>query len=368
MAQKRNKKKKDLSSVNKAAYLRYLIIDECLSNRTWGGWTKMEMLEKLANPYSQVRRQSEGDIYYKEASRKGLRQLEYDLEDMFYVHGLLAEEYLQKEKEGRLVRYSYKDPKFSLRNKPISSTEALHLNSVLEMLSRLKGLPQQKWIDESIANLKSLYKIEINNSLSVVEYDNADYMDNTKLETFYGPLYDAIVGRRVIKVRWISFKDGEQEDSIHPYMLKQYNHRWYIIGKSEREKNKGKDIIYNVPLDRMIPYSNEEVIGYNSKVQYEIYDIEEFYYNLVGVTFTEEGPQKVRLKVSDALRPYVESKTIHGTQTKIDENNTFTITVHINYELKSLLRSHGVGLEILEPLSLREEMRKEFEELVSKYK
>lgn len=369
MSNNRKTVKKDISSVNKAAYQRYLIIDECLSNRTWNGWTKMELLEKLKNPDSNVRRQTEGDEYYMDADRKGMRQLEYDLEDMFDVHGLLAEQYLKKERDGKLMRYSYKDPKFSLRSMPISSLEALHLKSVLEMLSRLKGLPQQKWIVEAIDNLKKLYKVEISQSTEVVEYDSTDYtISGVYLEKFYGPLYDAIVGKRVIKIRWNSYKDGEQEDSLHPYLLKQYNHRWYIIGKSEREKAKGKEIIYNVALDRMIPYSENEVVGTNNKVEYEEYDMEEFYYDLVGVTFTPEGPQKIKLKVADALKPYIESKPLHVTQTSIKDDNTFTITVHINYELKSLLRQHGKGLEVLEPLSLREEMRKEYELLAEKHK
>lgn len=370
MAKKVNKK--DITSVNKAAYQRYLIIDECLSNRTWGGWTKMELLEKLKNPNGSVRRQTEADAYYKCADQKGLRQLEYDLEDMFAVHDLLPEQYLKKERDGRLMRYSYIDPKFSLRKMPISSLEALHLKSVLEMLARLKGLPQDKWIEESIANLKTLYNVEILRTEEVVEFDRSDYSAiSNKLEVFYGPLYDAIVAKRVIKVKWHSFKDGDCEAVIHPYKLKQYNHRWYLIGKSEKNTIKtenGFKGILNVPLDRMMPYLENSVIGYETKTQFEEYDMEDFYYDLIGVTFTKEGPQEIKFKVTDQLKPYIESKPLHDTQTPIKEDNTFIINVHNNYELRSLIRSHGIGLEVLEPLSLREQMREEYEELAQKYR
>ena len=369
--------KKDISTVNKAAYVRYMLIDECL--RTPGdGMTKKEIQAKISKKLAEIRgeqnvreidRQEEGEEYNDGGQEISIRQIEYDLNNMAEIFKFPFDLEECKTKDGRLVKYKYPDKNFSIRNMPISSTEAIHLQAVLEMLSRLKGLPQQKWINEAIENLSELHSVDVEN---VVEFDRSDYSDiSDKLEIYFGPIYDAIVSKRVIKVKWCSFNEGNVEAVIHPYMLKQYNHRWYLIGKSEKNTIKiggGFKGILNVPIDRMIQFSEETVIGYETKDVFEEYDVEGFYEDLIGVTLTKAGPQKIKFRVTDKLKPYILSKPLHETQTPIREDNTFSIKVHINYELRSLIRSHGVGLEVLEPQSLREEMRKEFEELVSKYK
>ena len=376
MSKNRNTTKKDISTVNKAAYVRYMLIDECLST-PGDGMTKKEIQAKISKKLAEIRgeqnvreidRQEEGEEYNDGGQEISIRQIEYDLNNMEEIFKFPFDLEECKTKDGRLVKYKYPDKNFSIRNMPISSTEAIHLQAVLEMLSRLKGLPQQKWINEAIEKLSELHSVDVEN---VVEFDRSDFSISEKLDLFYGPLYDALIKKRVVRVKWMSFKEGLVEALIHPYLLKQYNHRWYLIGKSNVNTIKiegGFEGILNVPIDRMIPYSEGSVIGYEAKVDYESHDMEEFYSDLVGVTFTKEGPMKVKFRVSDSLKPYIISKPIHESQTVIkSEINTFVIEVHNNYELRSLLRSHGVGLEVLEPLSLREEMKRDFETLVEMY-
>ena len=393
MARKGNQVKKELSSVNKAAYLRYVAIDECLS-APGIGFTKKELREKITMKmidfkgydvdeetgekldvkiedfYNKIQKQEEGvEYHYKFKPKVSIRQIEYDLVNMSKLFNFPFPLDDCKTKFGRLVRYKYPLEKFSIRNLPISPSEALHLNSVLEMLSRLRGLPQHKGLNEAIESLKKIPNIELK---YVVEFENSDSEKiNNKFDIFYGLLYDAIISNKVIRVKWISYKDGEKRAVVHPYLLKQFNHRWYLIGYTEKnniltEEGRPLKKILNIPFDRMLPFSEEEPVQYVED-KYIEYSIENFYRDLIGVTFTDAGPQKIRLKVTNKLKPYIESKKLHRTQSNIDKDNTFTINVHINYELKSLIRSHGVGLEVLEPQSLREEMKRDFETLVEKY-
>lgn len=392
MARKGNQTKKDISSVNKAAYLRYLAIDECLSapgtaftKEELRAWVTLKMVKfkgydtdddtgeiiEITNEdfYENIDRQKEGKKYlHKIPPKVSIRQIEYDLASMFRLFAIPFEIEDCKTKEGRLVRYKYPDKNFSIRNLPISPIEALHLSSVLEMLSRLKGLPQHKGLNEAIESLKKIHNVELK---SVVEFENSDSEKiNNKFDVFYGPLYDAIISNKVIRVKWLSFKDGEIRAVVHPYLLKQYNQRWYLIGYTEKnniytENGPLKEIL-NIPFDRMIPFSDKEPIQYVDDKFIEYY-VDNFYRDLVGVSMTKAGPLKIKLKVTDKLKPYIESKKLHRTQSIIDKENTFTIRVHNNYELKSLLRSHGVGLEVLEPQSLREEMKSDFETLVEMY-
>ena len=414
MSKNRNTTKKDISTVNKAAYLRYTAIDECLS-APGEGFTKKELQAKITRKiiefmgyevdedtrtkidiapdlYKPIDKQKEGVEYHdKFNSKVSIRQIEYDLNNMskLFKFPFLLEDC--KIKEGRLVRYKYPLQNFSIRNLPISPVEAMHLNSVLEMLSRLKGLPQHKGLEEAISSLQKIHNVELK---QIVEFENSNSDKiNNKFSIFYGPLYDAIISNKVIRVKWFSFEKGETRAVVHPYLLKQYNQRWYLIGYSEKnnirlESGKTLNGILNIPFDRMISFSDEEPIQYMEEKFVEpqsivtkdltiqkilnswssgIHRVEDFYKNLVGVTFTEGGPQIIKFRVTDKLKPYIQSKLLHKTQTPIQNDNTFTINVHINYELKSLIRSHGVGLEVLEPQSLREEMKRDFETLVEMY-
>jgi predicted DNA-binding transcriptional regulator YafY len=392
MKRKENDVNKDISLIQKAAYLRYTAIDECLS-APGEGFTKKELQAKITRKiiefigyevdedtgtkidiasdlYKPIDKQKEGVEYHdKFNSKVSIRQIEYDLNNMskLFKFPFLLEDC--KIKDGRLVRYKYPLEKFSIRNLTISPVEAMHLYSVLEMLSRLKGLPQHKGLEEAISSLQKIHNVELK---QIVEFENSNSDKiNNNFSIFYGPLYDAIISNKVIRVKWFSFKDGEKRAVVHPYLLKQYNQRWYLIGYSERnniyiEPGKPLKKILNIALDRMIPFTEKEPIQY-AEDKYIEYGVDNFYRNLVGVSFTENGPQKIKLKVTNDLKPYVESKPLHNTQTPIMEDNTFTITVHINYELRSLIRSHGVGLEVLEPQSLREEMKRDFETLVEMY-
>ncbi|RZM05714.1 MAG: PDZ domain-containing protein, partial [Pedobacter sp.] len=47
-----------------------------------------------------------------------------------------------------------------------------------------------------------------------------------------GPLYQAIRGRQVLVLRYRPFGAVEAwEATVQPYLLKQYNHRWFLIGQ-----------------------------------------------------------------------------------------------------------------------------------------
>ena len=87
-------------------------------------------------------------------------------------------------------------------------------------------------------------------------------------------------------------------------------------------------------------------------------DFNEYFEDVIGVTVKGEV-QKVVLKVSKDLWPYINSKPLHGTQkVKLIETNFVIISVELklNYELQSLLLSHGEKIEVLEPEILKNEI------------
>jgi len=103
-------------------------------------------------------------------------------------------------------------------------------------------------------------------------------------------------------------------------------------------------------------------------------DFEEYFEDAVGVTIIGDA-QKVLIKVSNDLYPYIKSKPIHSSQKEKKElsqqyadHTIIELDVIINYELKSILFGYGEKLTILEPISLVEELKKRAIELIDNYK
>lgn len=145
------------------------------------------------------------------------------------------------------------------------------------------------------------------------------------------------------------FNKEEFISNVHPYHLRQYNRRWFLLAYSEDRK-----AISNFPLDRITklkhlskPYIETDV------------DFEEFFDDIVGVTnYKNSCIEKVVLKVSNKSIDYIRTKPLHGTQTELKElgsdSHTFIqLKLKINTELEMLLLSYGDAIEIIEPSWLR---------------
>ena len=80
--------------------------------------------------------------------------------------------------------------------------------------------------------------------------------------------------------------------------------------------------------------------------------------------------EKVVLKISNELFPYIATKPMHGSQ-KVKERSESFVVIELelipNYELESLILSYGEGVEILSPETLREKITNRIKLLSEKY-
>ena len=78
----------------------------------------------------------------------------------------------------------------------------------------------------------------------------------------------------------------------------------------------------------------------------------------------------VILSVSNSRYNYIKTKPLHLTQRKLGEDKAYTrisINVKINKELIALLLSFGSDIEVLAPVSLREEIAQKIHAMSGKY-
>ena len=319
----------------KSADVRIKVIDQCLSDH--------KRKYSTAMIFQRCNEELERKDFPKITAMNSIRS---DMEQIERVYpGADIESY----KEGRNIYYRYADPDFSIFKTPMKSDELIQLTQTFKLLSRFKGLPQFNWVNEIAERLGASLKLDEATD-EVVGFD-----ENLDLEgmEYFTPLFNAIVEKQPLNLTYQSFKqDSEEAIIVHPYYLKQYNKRWFLIAW-----NDDKGFLANFAFDRIKRIDNVNV-------EYKPTDIDFFDYfdDMIGVSKdTRTEPQKVKLWVSKETWPYVRTKPLHGATQKTvseDENGAvITIEVYLNYELEQQILSFGENMMVLEPETFRDNMR-----------
>jgi len=325
-------------ATNKHAIIRYQTLDKCFRNPG-----RRYYIDDLVEACNQA-------IYEFAGIEDGIkkRQIFEDIKFMESEQGWNV--HLEHSREKHKVFYHYADRSFSINKQPLNETEENQLKEALLTLSRFKGMPQFEWVDEITARLDSGLGLSGHRE-KIIEFEQNYFL--TGLE-FITPLYNAILYKKSLDILYKSFKKEEVQTLLfHPYYLKQYNNRWYLFGKNDES-----GFIMNLALDRIVEIIEaHRIFKPNSEV-----DFNEYFEDVVGVTVDLNAQiENVVLKVSNMLFPYIYTKPIHGSQKvkqKEEMHTLISLELIPNFELESILLSHGEGIEVLEPESLRERILK----------
>lgn len=278
--------------------------------------------------------------------------------DMAHIERICPEAVIESYREGRNVYYRYANPDFSIYNTPMNPDEIVQLTQTLKLLKRFQGMPQFDWVNEIAERLEASLKID-DTTEEVVGFD--ENLDLEGMENFT-PLFNAIVDKQPLKLTYQSFKqDSEDAIIVHPYYLKQYNKRWFLIAWNDVQ-----GFMANYAFDRIKGIDNANVAFKPTDVNWL-----DYFYDMIGVSKdTRIEPQKVKLWVSPKTWPYIKTKPLHGSQHElsVDENGAYiTIEVYLNYELEQMILSYGEGVKVLEPVELKERIQGRLTEAVKNY-
>lgn len=322
---------------NKNALIRYQALDKCFRNPG-----RRYFWEDLLETCNQALRDFD-------PSCEGIqrRQLLDDIRFLESEQGWSVS--LDRHKEGKRVFYRYTDLKFSINNQPINETEANQLKSALLVLSRFKGLPQFEWINEIIPKFEQSFNFRPE-SREIIGFDHNEYLRGLE---YIGELFNAISYRKVLSIRYQPFQSPQPYIYLlHPYYLKQYNARWFLLGYNPEY---GK--VTTVALDR-IEAVEETGAYYTSDKNL---NFQEYFDDIVGVSRQEdEKPVKVEIFVTKELAPYIQTKPIHGSQKRVSQNEQgliISLQVIPNFELEQVILSHGEKVTVLEPEGFRERIK-----------
>ena len=285
----------------------------------------------------------------------GERTIRKDLEQIQQppYNAVFCNEYRGKER-----LYRYKDIDFSLPMFDESDEIKTKVNETIEALKRYEGTPQFDWLrlcliaieNGSVLGLDSVMSFENNADLSGIE----------NIST----LADAIVNKYPIKLAYQPYRAEQQQIIyVHPYHLKQFNNRWFLIGKPEN-----LDAIHNYAVDRI------KAVEHLSKKYIESdIDFSEYFDNVIGVSISDSPIEHLELMVSKFRYPYIQTKPLHWSQRHIKEKDTddyvfISLDVIPNRELISLLLSFGSDVIVISPKKIQDIVLKNIEASLRTYK
>jgi predicted DNA-binding transcriptional regulator YafY len=334
-------------ATNKLASLRYLALDRCFSNPG-----RKYYIEDLIEACNQA-------IYESTGSRDGVkrRQVYADITFMESEQGYAVP--LVRHKDGRKKFFRYEDTSFTIRQRSVNQEEVEQIAETLAILSRFKGMPQFEWLDEIKIRLESAFGMT-STTEACVSFQESPYLKGLR---YFAELFSAISQKQTLEISYQGFKQLEPMTfPFHPWYLKQYNNRWFVLGHNETFGS-----LSTLALDRI----QQLQPGTFPFRENETYDFEEYFEDVIGVSLPEDQPvETVLLKIDNELWPYIESKPLHGSQrvkSRTSEGVVVELKVFVNCELRATLFSYLKGVEVLEPDSLRKDLIKDLNIGLAKY-
>ena len=164
----------------------------------------------------------------------------------------------------------------------------------------------------------------------------------------------------------LSYKGYSMDDykdmTVHPYSIRLFKRRWYLIGYSEYSKG-----VRLYMLDRA---SGARIVEESFQMP-EDFDAEVFFEDYYGVRKSEDAKEKVVLKASARVRDLVRTVPLHRTQVEIETNpeySVFEYSLRPNFDFKQEIISYLDALEVLEPKSLRQDIGRSVLNIYKKYR
>lgn len=220
-------------------------------------------------------------------------------------------------------------------------------------------MPSNAWLENVISSLEYRFGI-MPNTENIVSFDQNELLKGTE---FLGELIDSAMNHQPLQILYRTFSGNESTSIIHPYHIKQFNNRWFLIGLQEGDHG---NYITNKALDRIVKFSSAHVPFIPNKS----IDFSEYFKDVVGVTLPDNHPEpeEVLLRFDSARFPYVVNKPIHPSQIVInEEEHIIKLMVRPNRELEAYIFSFGHQVEVLQPLWLRMQIAEKIEDLHKKY-
>lgn len=176
-------------------------------------------------------------------------------------------------------------------------------------------------------------------------------------------IINAMRDKKAIELTYKGFSKEEPSTFIvHPYCLKLFKQRWYMLGKSED---------YTAPWIYALDERMINVIPLKKALKRPArFNAEEYFSNYFGVIVDDRKPSLIDVKVVANQVKYFETLPLHKSQKLVESNPDYSIFRYYlvpTYDFTQEILSHGSAVEVISPEEFRDEIKREVEKMRENY-
>ncbi|MDR2814929.1 MAG: WYL domain-containing protein [Prevotellaceae bacterium] len=197
-------------------------------------------------------------------------------------------------------------------------------------------------------------------TLSMVSFEKK--VENTAGTQHLEPLFSAICSCNLISFSHENFeKETNLRHTIKPFMLKEYDGRWYVVGAPA-----GGSSLRIFGLDRI---SDLAVEAGTFKPE-ERSAVAHLFDHSIGLVYDAAQPETVTIAVSRGQAKYFRKTPLHHSQQLVadeGEEVIFSYFLTPNRELQRLILGYGVQVKALSPKWFAQQVADELKKALDKY-
>lgn len=334
--------------LSKNSFARYQVIDACIRNKQ-RAWPSIDYLRERCS-------QRLDQEISRSTIEKDLKAMKDDPEPGYY-----APIRFNRIKGG----YYYENPDFSISNIQVKDEDIDAIEFAAKILRQYRSFHMVKRYAEAIDRIIDV--VDVRRILSMeefeeyVQFDTPPYTEGT---SYIEPIIRAIKEKQVVRIEHFSFKvhkpqppsdknsikwspPGTTSRILHPYLLKEYNNRWYVIGWDEKANE-----IRTFGLDRI---KSIEPMG--DPYRKTDFNPREYFKHTIGIIAPQSKPPKVKIEFTKQQAQYIITQPIHHSQRVLKESKekvVFGFEVHPTYEFISYLLGHKDNVKVIAPKWLKD--------------
>jgi|UPI000591D80F predicted DNA-binding transcriptional regulator YafY len=246
--------------------------------------------------------------------------------------------------------YRYADASYVLDRLPLYQEDVNILEEALGLIQSAPYFELDKGLSTLADRIAERLKLKRNpSSAPAVVFSHSDRVEG---QQWIPRLYEAVIRNQCVELHYKPFEEAAARQVISPYVLREYNRRWFLIGYSHKYQK-----IRTFALDR-IKHAEQYLLeqfylqpGFNPKRYFD---------PVIGVSIPEDRKlEEVRIKVTRLRAKYLITKPIHHSQKLLEQTETYSILsirVIPNIELERFLLSMGEDAVVQQPSWLRQQI------------
>lgn len=335
---------------NKYALLRYRIIDRCLTNKG----KRFPTREDFRQACEDALFGSGGDAISVSTIDKDLWAMKNEGELGYYAPIKFSR------MDGG---YLYEEEGYSISELSLGDDDLQAIRFAAATLNQFRDVLIFRQYESAIEKIINRVNISRNpDDEALNNFIQFEKSTVSKGNEFLGPLLEHIRSKKSIRIDYRKFTNDEvKEYELHPYLLKEYHNRWYLVAYDAGSKH-----IRTFGLERIDKIETAE----RKFTMEKNFNADVFFKYSIGITEKADKPQDIVLVFDKVPGRFLMTQPIHASQKILKESKSeihIGLKVLVTPELISFILGYGAQVTVAKPASLKLIISKQLKDALKTY-